>query len=198
MVPYLLIKSTSSRHILWGQFSPRCDRLNLWTSSLKSMRALTESEVWNWVYPRWNCWCSFKFTVHFASRKIYPIWHSNPKNLSSPDCSALSWKLQKAHSCMLNYLVLHFSTPFYNNSPCFGSMLVIGTITKKEPWCVPIYRPPQKEEAFQNRTEDRQPCRWESFFLCQWRHTQTLQPIRREYHLPFSSCLLGALTTKMG
>lgn len=125
-LPYPLIKSTSFRHILWGQFSSRCDRLNLWTSSLKSMRALTDSEVWNWVYQRWNCWCSFKFTVHFASRKIYPIWQSNSKNLSSPDYSALSWKLQKAHSCMLNYIFLHLSSPFYMRVTVFLTMLVIG------------------------------------------------------------------------
>lgn len=113
MLPYLPIKSTSFRHILWGQFSSRCDRLNLWTSSLKSMGALTESEVWNWVHWLWNCWCSFKPTAHFASKKIYPIWQSNPKNLSSPDYSALNWKLQKADNCMLKYIFCTCLLPSY-------------------------------------------------------------------------------------
>lgn len=118
------------------------------------MRALTESEVWDWVYQHWNGWCSFKFTVHSASRKIYPIWQSNPKNLSRPDYSALSWKLQKAHSCMLNYIFfLHSSTPFYV-SRCFPEHVGNRDALPRNDPDVPQYIVPNKEESTSESHKD--------------------------------------------
>lgn len=145
VLPYLPTKPTSFSCILCGQFSSRCDRWKLWTSSLKSMGALTESEVWNCVHWLWKWWCSFKPTAHFASKKIYPIWQSNPKNLSSPDYSALSRKSQKADNCMLNYIFLHLSAPLLVLESLVLTRLGTGIYYREITPICPECRPPQEK-----------------------------------------------------